>query len=200
VSIYNWIQSDVRGERYKKYLYMYRFKRKRSKKRGLQGRIQHMVSIHERLQVSTGSWETDLVVSSRSGSGALSTSNELVSKYLVVDYVPDQTAFSKQKTLERLTREFYVKDITFDRGHENATHYQLNIPTYFCDAYASHQRGANENQSKLLRRWFPKGTDFSRVPREKIQDVVRQINNKPRKSLGYRTATEVATELGIINS
>lgn len=202
VSIYDWIQNDVRGTRYKKYLYMYRFKRKRSKKRGLHGRIQGMVSIHERPNIKNikGHWETDLVMSSRSGSGALSTSNELVSKYLVVDYVCDQTASSKQKTLNRLEQEFYVRSITFDRGHENARHYECSIPTYFCDPYSSHQRGANENQNKLLRRWFPKGTDFSKITSSRIKEVVNKINNKPRKSLGFRTATEVALELGIINS
>lgn len=200
VSIYDWIQSDVRGLKYKKYLYIYRFKRKRSKKRGLHGRIQYMESIHNRPKVSVGSWETDLVVSNKSGIGALSTSNELISRYLVVDYVVDRTSLSKQKTLERLTESFYVKDITFDRGHENATHYKLNTKTYFCDPYSSYQRGANENQNKLLRRWFPKGTDFSKVEASRIKDVATKINNKPRKSLGYRTATEVALELGIINS
>lgn len=199
-SIYGWIQNDVRGLRYKKYLYMFRKKRKSHTKRGLQERIQYIRSIHTRPKVSVGTWETDLVVSSRSGTGALSTSNELVSRYLVVDYVPNQTAQAKQKTLQRLTKEFHVKSITFDRGHENATHYKLNIPTYFCDPYSSNQRGANENQNKLLRRWFPKGTDFSSVPEEKIKEVVTKINNKPRKSLGYMTATEVALELGIIRN
>jgi IS30 family transposase len=194
-SIYNWIQTDVRGERYKKYLYMFRNKRRSHKKRGLHGRIPHMVSIHNRPQVSVGSWETDLVVSNRGGSGALSTSNELVSKYLVVDYVPDRTASSKQKTLHRLEREFVVESIAFDRGHENSRHYECSSKTYFCDPYSSYQRGANENQNKLLRRWFPKGTDFSKITPLRIKEVVTKINNKPRKSLGYMTATEVACEL-----
>jgi IS30 family transposase len=199
-SIYTWIQNDVRGERYQKYLYMYRFTRKRPRKRGLQGSIQHLVSIHDRPPVSVGTWETDLVVSSRKGTGALSTSNERISKYLVVDYVPDVRAVSKQKTLHRLEQEFFVESITFDRGHENSRHYQCTSKTYFCDPYSSYQRGANENQNKLLRRWFPKGTDFSKVNPLKITEVVEMINHKPRKSLCYRTAREVAMELGIIKS
>ena len=160
MSMYDWILSDLRGNRYKKHLYMFRKGRRSHRKRGLHGRIQHMVSIHERSRISVGTWETDLVVSRRSGTGALSTSNELISKYLVVDYVPDRTALSKQKTLQRLTKEFNVRSITFDRGRENARHYECSIPTYFCDPYSSYQRGANENQNKLLSRWFPKGTDF----------------------------------------
>jgi len=202
VSIYGWIQNDVRGLKYKKYLYMYRYKRRSHKKRGLHGRIQHMVSIHDRpcIQGVKSHWETDLVVSNKAGSGALSTSNEKVSRYLVVDYVPDRTALSKQKTLNRLEKEFKVKSITFDRGHENSRHYECITNTYFCDAYASHQRGANENQNKLLRRWFPKGTDFSKVQPSRIQEVVTKINSKPRKILGYRTATEVALSLNIIRN
>jgi len=200
MTIYKWVLTDARAERYKKYLYMFRFRRRRHKKRGLHGRIQYMTSIHDRKNVGVGTWETDLVVSSRGGHGALSTSNERISRYLVADYVSDQTALSKQKTLHRLEREFLVKSITFDRGHENSRHYQCISKTYFCDAYSSWQRGANENQNKLVRRWFPKGTDFSRVSTEKIQRVVQRINEKPRKILGFRTATEVARELGIINS
>jgi IS30 family transposase len=196
-SIYKWILHDVRGERYKKYLYRYRFKRRRHRKRGKHGQIKHMVPIQKRQKVSVGTWETDLVVSSRSGAGALSTSNELLSRYLVVDYVPDQTSVSKQKTLNRLEREYFVQSITFDRGHENSRHYECTSKTYFCDAYSSYQRGANENQNKLLRRYFPKGTDFSKVSPKRLVQVVEMINNKPRKSLGFRTATEVALEIGL---
>lgn len=199
VSIYDWILNDVRGIKYKKYLYMFRRRRRSHKKRGLHGRIQHMVSIHNRpcIKNKTHHWETDLVVSSRRGAGALSTSNEKISRYVVVDYVPDRSALSKQKTLERLTKEFHVKSITFDRGRENATHYKLNTKTYFCDPYSSSQRGANENQNKLLRRWFPRGTDFSKVSPLRLTEVVKMVNEKPRKVLGYRSATEVAKELGL---
>ena len=199
VSIYDWIQNDVRGLKYKKSLYMFRNKRRSHKKRGLHGRIAHMVSIHTRpcIKNKIQHWETDLVVSNRSGSGALSTSNELISRYLVVDYVPDRTSLAKQKTLHRLEQEFNVKSITFDRGHENARHHECSSNTYFCDPYSSNQRGANENQNKLLRRWFPKGTDFSKVTPSRIQNVVKMVNEKPRKVLGYRTATEVALEIGL---
>ena len=203
VSIYDWILHDVRGNKYKKSLYMFRKKRRSHRKRGLHGRIQHMVSIHDRPKVierrkQASHWETDLVVSSRKGVGALSTSNERVSRYLVVDYVPDRTALSKQKTLNRLEKEFKVRSITFDRGHENARHHECSSKTYFCDPYSSYQRGANENQNKMLRRWFPKGTDFSKISSSKIQEVVNIINEKPRKILGYMSATEVALKLGVI--
>lgn len=202
-SIYTWLET-VRGERYKQYLYAYRKGRRLPRKRGLQGRIQHMVSIHKRPwhvfhRKQVGHWETDLVVSNRSGRGALSGHVERVSRYLVVNKVHNHNAPEKQKTLTRLTREFLVRSITFDRGLENARHYELNIPTYFCDPYRSNQKGSIENSNKSLRRYFPKGTNFSKVSEEKIQKIVTKLNNKPRKILGYMTATEVAMQLGVIN-
>lgn len=197
-SIYKWLMTDIQAERYKKYLYMFRLYRRRHKKRNKHGQIQHMQSIHTRGDIVVGTWETDLVLSNRLGKGALSTSTERISRYLVVDYVPDQKASSKQKTLNRLEREFFVSSIAFDRGHENARHYECTTKTYFCDAYSSFQRGLNENQNKLLRRYFPKGIDFSRVSHQQIERVVCMINNKPRKVLGFRTAKEVAIELGVI--
>jgi IS30 family transposase len=119
VSIYDWLLRDIRGNRHKNHLYMFRRNRRSHRKRGLHGRIQGLVSIHERPNIKDvpGHWETDLVVSNRSGSGAISTSNEKVSRYFVADYVPDTTSCAKQKTLHRLEREFNVKSITFDRGH-----------------------------------------------------------------------------------
>ena len=72
-------------------------------------------------------------------------------------------------------------------------------PIIFCDAYSSWQRGTNENQNKLLRRWFPKGTDFSRVSPLKLRTIVNLINEKPRKIFGYRKAKEVVEKLGVIN-
>lgn len=203
-SIYAWLESDIRGERYKKYLYMYRRKRKRPRKRGLHGRIQHMVSIHDRpkhvlRRKQAGHWETDLVVSGMRGSGALSASVERVSRYIAGAKVENHSSHTKQKTLLSLTQEFLVRSITFDRGHENARHYELSIPTYFCDSYSSYQKGSIENSNKLLRRYFPKGTNFAKVPEKKIQKVITMLNNKPRKVLGYMTATEVAMKLGVIN-
>lgn len=83
-------------------------------------------------------------------------------------YVPNQKASSKKK-LNRLEQELVVESITFDRGKENSLHHQCNTKTYFCDPYSLSQRGANENQNKLLRRWFPKGTDFSKIAPSRIK-------------------------------
>lgn len=203
-SIYAWLNT-VRGERYRKYLYQERPGRRHCKKRGLHGQIPLATSILERPKVIAkrkegGHWESDCVVSCRSGMGGISGDQERVSRLLVAQKIPDLSSVEKQKTLVRLIQEFSVASITFDRGHENAKHYELGIPTYFCQPYHSWEKGGIENANKILRRFLPKGTDFSTVSDEKLQHIVSIINNKPRRILGYRTALEVAQELNIIRN
>jgi IS30 family transposase len=147
-----------------------------------------------------GHWESDLMISTRSGSGGLSTSQERKSRYLVAQKVYDLSSSEKQKTLVPLVQDYRVKSFTFDRGHENAQHYTLPVSTYFCNAYSSFEKGGVENANKMIRRYFPKKTDFSLVTQEEINRIVFIINNKPRKILKYETATEVAVRGKVINS
>lgn len=203
-AIYEWLETN-RGERYKKYLYAYRPGRRHSNKKGVSGRLLDMAPIESRYSGATnrsryGHFESDLVVSGRSGTGGLSTSQDRKSRYIHVLKVSNQSAEEKQKTLVGLTRVCRVKSITFDRGHENARHRELGIPTYFCNPYSSWEKGSVENANKMIRRFFPKKTDFNSVSQEQVDLVVSIINNKPRKILDYRTSTEVAVEGGVINS
>src|SRR3989338_2784633 len=99
-----------------------------------------------------------------------------------------------------LAARLKVMSVTFDNGIENRGHEDLGVRTFFADAYASWQRGANENGNKMLRRYFPKGTDFGKVRQSKIDWAVDRINNKPRKILGYESALEVARRSGIIKN
>ena len=202
-AIYEWLNT-VRGERYKTYLYTYRPGRRHKKKDGLHGQIFNMTPIESRnMGIVSRSrfyhWESDLIVSGRSGTGGLSTSQERKSRYLSALKVKDLTSSEKQKTLIQLMKECSVKSITFDRGHENAKHYELGIKTYFCNAYHSWEKGGVENANKMIRTFFPKKTDFSSVSQEEVNRIVSIINNKPRKILGYQTAYEVALAGGVIN-
>lgn len=203
-TIYTWLHT-VRGERYQKCLYEYRPSKRHHTKKGLHGQIHGIVSITERPRIierrrQVGHWESDCVVSHRSGSGGLSGHQERVSRLIVFHKVDNLSSTEKQKTLVRLTQEFSVASITFDRGHENAKHHELGIPTYFCQAYHSWEKGGVEHANKCLRRFLPKGTDFSTVSDERLQKVVSIINNKPRKILGYSSAKEVAERLHIIRN
>lgn len=199
-AIYEWLET-TRGERYKKYLYGYRPGRRHKKKNGLHGQILHMIPIEERLNNRTryGHWESDCMVSKRDTSGGLSTHIERKSRLLVAQKVSNLSANEKQKTLTELMQEFYVKSIAFDRGRENGRHYELGIKTYFCNSYHPQEKGSIENANKMIRKFFPKKTDFSSVSQEEVNHIVSIINNKPRKILNYSTAYEVALAKGVIN-
>ena len=202
-AIYQWLET-VRGERYKKYLYAYRPGKRHTKKNGLHGQLSHMVPIETRMlgannRTRYGHWESDLVVSKRGTKGGLSTHVERKSRLLVAEKVNDLSSNEKQKTLESLSDLFSVKSITFDRGHENARHHELGVPTYFCNAYHSCEKGSVENANKMIRAFFPKKTNFELVSQEEIDRIVSIINDKPRKILDYRTAREVARAGGVMH-
>jgi len=87
------------------------------------------------------------------------------------------------------------KTITFDNGTENAGHMrlktELGINTYFCNPYHSWEKGTVENMIGLIRRKFPKSTNFSTVNNEKLKELEVQLNNRPRKCLNYMTPIEI---------
>lgn len=89
----------------------------------------------------------------------------------------------------------WVRTITFDNGTEFTRHEDiakaLEADIYFAAPYASYQRGTNENTNGLLRRYLPKGTGFKNLTAQKLQQIVEELNNRPRKCLGYRTPNEV---------
>ena len=87
-----------------------------------------------------------------------------------------------------------IKSITFDNGIENTRHEKLGIPTYFCDPYSSWQKGGVENANKMIRRFIPKGSDIADFSDEYVMMVIQLLNNKPRKSLQYKTPYEVMVE------
>lgn len=83
--------------------------------------------------------------------------------------------------------------MTFDNGKEFAEQLSrsLHLEVYFALPYRSWQRGTNENTNGLLRQFFPKGTDFSRISCQEAARVETLLNERPRKRLGYRTPSEV---------
>ena len=91
------------------------------------------------------------------------------------------------------------KSTTLDNGRENHLHSRLRkefgMMTYHADPYSSWQRGTNEHGNWHIRYYFPKGTDFKSISDEELQDVVEEINNRPRKILEYQTANEKYQEL-----
>ena len=98
------------------------------------------------------------------------------------------------KNARKLPQELY-KSLTWDRGKEMADHKRFTLATdvqvYFCDPRSPWQRGSNENTNGLLRQYLPKGIDISSYSQAKLNAVARQLNERPRKTLGYQTPAEM---------
>jgi IS30 family transposase len=149
-----------------------------------------------------GHWEDDSVVSSPTIPERLRTANERRSGVVFIDKAHDRTmAEANRITLERFGKlpSKIRKTLTRDRGSENlgyeALERDLGIKIYFAHAYSSWERGSNENVNGLIRRFFPKKTDFRTVSEKEIRLVERLLNSRPRKRLGWKTPYQVFYEL-----
>jgi len=148
-----------------------------------------------------GDWESDLVVSCKKGAGAVATFAERLSMYFQAIKVESQTADemvrASKNALGNLPEDMR-KTMTHDNGKEICKHEEitkaLKIDIYCARPYKSCDRGLNEWMNRELRRFFPKGTDFSQVTQKEIDSAVDWLNNCPRRSLNYRTPKEVFEE------
>lgn len=144
-----------------------------------------------------GDWEGDTIVGQGRHS-ALVTLVERKSGYLRMGRVDSMKSDNTMRVTKRRMKDLppaLRRSITFDNGKEFAEHQKLTcglgLEIYFADAYASWQRGTNENTNGLLRQFFPKGTDFTQISHHKVARVEQSLNERPRRKLGYRTPTEV---------
>lgn len=207
-TIYRFIYSpEQRSRRWWEYLR--RGQKKRRKKGGRKVhrcRIPDRVSIHQRPaevdeRVEIGHWEGDTVVGKGQNHG-LHTEYERVSSLTRILPMEDMTANSSVNAQIRIF-SYYPREArkttTLDNGHEHVSHPKLKrvlgMQTYFADPYSSWQRGGNENANLWIRYYFPKGTDFRTISLDEIKSVEWELNNRPRKRLGFKTPQEVFNEL-----
>ncbi len=186
-----------------------RRRRKRPRQKGKKVIIQQRVSIRERppqiqSRIEPGHWESDLIIG-RGGRAVLQTSVERVSRYTTITKVADKTARRCREALGASLRPLpphLRRSVTYDNGTENAEHFLLNqeigTRSFFCDPYHSWEKGSVENRNGVIRRPFPKRTNFDNISEKKVQSVEQSINARPMKCLDYKTPAEVFSSLGAI--
>lgn len=167
-------------------------------------KIPHRTSIrHRPVQIGErsefGHWEGDTLVGDRHRSG-IHTEVERISRFVFAYKVrklrATETSNAPLFLFSRLPKQAR-KSTTLDNGSEHFLHTrlreELGMQTYFADPYCAWQRGTNESTNGLIRRYFPKRTDFQFVSQQQVNDVVARLNSTPRKVLGYQTPLEVFT-------
>lgn len=154
------------------------------------------------MRLEIGHWEDDSIVSSPTCPIRLRTTNERLSGLVFISKAYNRTMQEANRiSYERLGAlpQVLRKTLTRDRGSENLGYRELeqrlSIRCFFAHAYHSWERGSNENTNGLIRRFFPKKTDFSTITEEQIQRVEYLLNSRPRKRLGWKTPYEVFYEL-----
>jgi IS30 family transposase len=206
-AIYQYIYDPKAEEREELIRHLRRGHRKR-KRKGV-GRKERKTKIPGRIPIEErpasadkrsrfGHWEGDSLVS-RKSTAALQSLVERKSRLLFLTRLLRKSAeHSLQAVIQRLQSlpEKARRTLTLDNGTENARHRDITdaigTKCYFARPYASWQRGTNEHMNGLVRWYFPKGTDFSKITGKQVAEVESRINNRPRKCLGYKTPLEVA--------
>jgi transposase, IS30 family len=205
-SIYLWIYNDRRD--LIKYLpRAHRTRQKRSSiknKRCIRVPDRTMIdkrSAHIEARKEAGHWEADTAVS-RQSKAAITATVERKSRFLIVKKIKGKTADCMHNALIdslKALPEKLRKTITYDNGTENANHKRTNdilkTKSYFCNPYHSWEKGSIENRIGMIRRYFPKKTDWSLITQRQIDKVVKKTNTRPMKCLGFKTPEEVFVAL-----
>ncbi len=169
------------------------------KRSGL-GKFNGAVSIRDRPadiedRAVSGHWEGDLITGS--GNSFIATPVERNTRFVMLAKITNKDSHSIIQALikqsRKLPKELY-RSLTWDRGTEMAGHKAFTLVTdidfFLCEPHSPWQRGTNKNINRLLRQYLPKCTDLSMNSQAKLSAVARQLNERPRKTLGYQTPAE----------
>ena len=152
-----------------------------------------------------GHWEIDLIVGKAGTKPVLLTLTERVSRYEMIFKLPDRKAATVRSVFDQLEKKMpdfklRFQSITTDNGPEFLQMEELQRSIYggkrfdvwYCHSYAAWEKGSNENHNRMIRRWFPKGTDFTKVSKKRIAALQEWMNNYPRKILDWNTPNDYA--------
>jgi len=161
------------------------------------GQIVDAISIRERPaeaedRAVPGHWEGDLLSGAKNS--YIATLVERHSRFAMLIKVPSKETEAVVAALSQQVRKLPAtlrRSLTWDRGLEMAKHKDFTVATdvqvYFCDPQSPWQRGTNENTNLLLRQYFPRGTDLSRISQAQLDQISLRLNQRPRKTLGFQT-------------
>ena len=203
--IYKHRQSYL-GKKLIKLLPYHHHKRREKRKFGKNRvRIKDQVNISQRpkhveLRIEVGHWEGDLMIGTGQKS-AIGTIVERKTRYTFIVKIENRKSKTVTQQFAKLLNTLpkdIRKTMTYDNGIEMANHKWLSNNTgmdiYFANPYSSWERGTNENTNGLIRRFFPKGTDFNKITIEQLKQAQFALNNRPRKILGYKTPNEIMNQ------
>lgn len=202
-TIYQHIYADKRagGDLHRHLRHRNKSYRKRGSQRERRGRLKNQVMIDQRPSVveersRIGDWEMDTVIG-RPGGPVLVTMVERRSRYTLIAKASSKESLAVGAAIVEASHGYRDKMLTttYDNGKEFALHELLaeilGAEAYFAHPYHSWERGLNENTNGLIRQYFPKGTDFSKITEKEVMTVQSKLNSRPRKCLDYRTPNDI---------
>ena len=202
-TVYQYVLADKArgGTLYRHLRHAHKKRKKRYGSYDHRGQIKGRVSIDERPSIvdakkRIGDWEIDTIIGRRH-KGALLSLVERKTKFTLIRKLKKKQADFVAKAAIDLLKPYEetVCTITADNGQEFAHHEsikeQLHTTVYFAHPYHAWERGLCENTNGLIRQYFPKGMSFETITEEHVHSVMNRLNNRPRKTLGYKTPNEV---------
>lgn len=154
----------------------------------------HQRSIEANNRTRNGHFEADLIVSKKWSKQALLTLIDRRSRLPRIHLIKDKSSENIMNIIKSEQQELWIKSVTFDNWMEFAYHHMLHekwIDTFFCEPYSSWEKWSIENLNRIIRRFFPKWTDFAQVSKEEVKRVCYIIANSKREILGFKSSTEV---------
>jgi IS30 family transposase len=183
-------------------------RRSRNRIRGDHRSVKNMVMISERPpevedRAVPGHWEGDLLIGTNRGGSQIGVLVERTSRFVMLIHLPEnRKADTVRDAIARKIGQLpkaLTRTLTWDQGFEMTGHAQFSVDTgvdvYFCDPHSPWQKGTVENTNRLLRQYFPRGSDYSPLTENDLDHVADELNQRPRKTHRYQTPTEILDQL-----